>query len=365
MNSVSCNILQTRSQTVCRYQLFQQPTHLGSRCTRAPKRHVNIRRHAGENNLLITWEATGVPVLEKLHQFSGFEAAVHSVQIISTSLVCIYLMKFISDWLNKGSTAVEEEGIRPLNPIKSLLYSFTGPLSRILPFLGYTYTCTVVLSLITVYDVYLEQALEKTMFDEALMVRGVRLLAQLCQDLVDLCYILVTTWTVKNIKDRVTNYVLNKYLNGVTSNSGLNRMLLTFSYLLDYVLYIGAGLAGLNAFGFDISPLLASLGASSVVIGIAARNVLENFAAAITLYTAPPFAIGDEVRLLNYQNVVAEGKIVAIEPLRTIIETPEQSTLYISNSLVIKWMVDNLSQNPEKIDAHSIVKSGTESVEEQ
>lgn len=326
---------------------------------------MNVRRHAGENNLLITWEATGVPVLEKLHQFSGLEAAVHSVQVIATSLVCIYVAKFLSDWLNKRSVAVEEEGIRPLNPFKSLLYSFTGPLSRILPFLGYAYTCTVVLSLITVYDGYLEHALEKTIFDEAIVVRAVRLLAQFCQDLVDLCYILMATWTVKNIKDRVTRYILNRYLNGVTSNSGLNRMLLTFSYLLNYVLYIGAGLAGLTAFGFDISPLLASLGASSVVIGIAARNVLENFAAAITLYTAPPFAIGDDVRLLNYQNVVAEGKIVAIEPLRTIIETPEQSTLYISNSLVIKWMVDNLSQNPDKIDALNIVKSTTESTEEQ
>lgn len=345
-------------------QHHHQLRQLGSRHSRPRGRHLDVKTQAGENNLLITWQATGVPVLEKLHQFSGFQAVIHSAQIVSTSVVCIYVIKFIADWLNKHSIPIEEEGTKPSNPIKSLMYSLTGPLSRILPFLGYAYTSTVILSLLTVYDGYLEQALEKTIFDEALVVRGIRLLAQFCQDLVDLSYILVTTWTVKNIKDRMASYVINKYLNGLTSNSGLNRMLLTFSYLLDYVLYIGAGLAGLTAFGFDISPLLASLGASSVVIGIAARNVLENFAAAITLYTAPPFSIGDDVRLLNYQNVVAEGKILAIEPLRTIIETPEQSTLYISNSLVVKWMVDNLSQSPERIDAHNIVSPISQSTED-
>lgn len=149
---------------------------------------------------------------------------------------------------------------------------------------------------------------------------------------------------MKNIKDRVISYVQNRYIGGESETSGPSRMLYSFGFVINYIIYGFAILAGLDAFGFDIAPLLASVGASSVIIGIASRNILENFAAAITLYTAPPFAVGDDVKLINFGSVVAEGKILAVEPLRTILLTKESTRLYISNSLIIKWMVDNQSQ---------------------
>jgi len=36
--------------------------------------------------------------------------------------------------------------------------------------------------------------------------------------------------------------------------------------------------------------------------------------------------------------------VLAIEPMRTVLKTPEGSTLYISNSAVVNWMVLNDSR---------------------
>lgn len=176
------------------------------------------------------------------------------------------------------------------------------------------------------------------------VVRILSFLTQFLQDIDDVIFIVAIAWMVKNFKERIIAYIQNKYLGGVESTAGASRMMLSFGYLMNYAIYIASGFLCLDAFGFDVSPLLASVGASSVIIGIASRNVLENFAAAVTLYTAPPFAVGDAVKFINFGSLVAEGKVLAIEPLRTIIETKEGTTMYISNSLVIKWMVDNLSQ---------------------
>ena len=107
---------------------------------------------------------------------------------------------------------------------------------------------------------------------------------QLITDMADLLEIIGAVWIVKGLKSRAVAFVQNKYLGGVQNTaSGLNRMLNSFGYLLDWVIYIVAILLSISAFGFDISALLASFGASSVIIGIASRSALENFAAAISL----------------------------------------------------------------------------------
>lgn len=73
----------------------------------------------------------------------------------------------------------------------------------------------------------------------------------------------------------------------------------------------GAGLVTLANYGINLRPLLASLGASSIVLGIAAQSLLRNLAAGITLVsghfclacTRPP------ERLLSMPPLKTKGKI--------------------------------------------------------
>lgn len=125
--------------------------------------------------------------------------------------------------------------------------------------------------------------------------------------------------------------------------------------------------SALSCIGVNIQPLLASVGASSLIIGLAAQNLLSNVVAAINLvrrhlqnlpankrsmglnvthfthssfimqYTTRPFIAGDHVKLLllSNGNLFAEGVVVAVYPLRTIIRDDEGIPVYINNSSII------------------------------
>jgi hypothetical protein len=81
------------------------------------------------------------------------------------------------------------------------------------------------------------------------------------------------------------------------AGSDAARLLLMVGSVLTGAICVAAAAAGLLAFGLDIKPLLASLGASSLVIGLAMQDLLKNVASAVTLYTARPFVVGDKVIL--------------------------------------------------------------------
>jgi len=302
---------------------------------------------------MITWKATGVPIFDKLAALGpGSVANMTALQIILACLLCAFGLRTIADKMTVDSLPEEEEGKEELKPLRSLVASIAPVFSKMVPLLSYFYCMTVGVSLLCVYEVNLRETLLNTVLDEALVIQAINLTAQFSQDIVDIIFIISFTWFAKNVKNRVCNYFINRLLQ--EKSLGLRRIVSTISRAFDYILYLGAFLSSLHEFGFDVSPLLASLGASSVVIGIATREITENIAAAITLYTAPPFEEGDKVKLysiegLDSMTVIAEGEVKSIEPLRTILETAHGSTLFIANSTVLKFMVENESRNPRVV----------------
>ena len=115
------------------------------------------------------------------------------------------------------------------------------------------------------------------------------------------------------------------------------RLLGPVGSLLTWVILGFAGFAALSAYGVNITPLLASAGASSVVIGIASQDILKNVGSALTIYTSRPFQAGDDVELLTGGGgLVAAGVVVAIEPMRTVLRTAEGEALFLSNGVVAR-----------------------------
>lgn len=300
--------------------------------------------------VLITWKATGVPIFDKLASLGpGSAANMAAFQIVCGCLFCAFVFKVMADKMTIDSVPMEDEGKGEFKPFRTLLASVTPVISKMIPLLSYFYCLTVGVSLLCVYEVNLRETLLNTVLDEALVIRAINLMAQFFQDVVDIIFIISFTWFAKNVKNRFCRYLTNRVLE--ESSLGLKRIIFTASNAFDYVLYLGAFLSSLHEFGFDVSPLLASLGASSVVLGIAAREIIENIAAAMTLYTAPPFEAGDKVKLYSVEGldsvaIVAEGEVKSIEPLRTILETARGTTLFVANSMILKFMVENESQNP-------------------
>lgn len=118
----------------------------------------------------------------------------------------------------------------------------------------------------------------------------------------------------------------------------------TVGGFLNYGIYAGAFFSSLTTCGINITPLLASLGGASVVIGLASQTILGELASSLTLFVAPPFGVGDNIKFLSGGALVMEGIVLAIEPMRTILKTADGNTLYVSNGKIVGWEVENTSR---------------------
>lgn len=79
--------------------------------------------------------------------------------------------------------------------------------------------------------------------------------------------------------------------------------------------------------GFTPGQLVSVLGLSSVAIGFAFRDILQNFLAGILLLLSEPFRIGDQIRSGDF-----EGTVSNIETRATFITTYDGRRIVVPNS---------------------------------
>lgn len=81
--------------------------------------------------------------------------------------------------------------------------------------------------------------------------------------------------------------------------------------------------------GFSPDKLIAGLGITSVAIGFAFQNILQNFFAGILLLWQKPFGIGDEIKTKDY-----EGTVEDIMIRTTLLRTYTGERVYIPNGVL-------------------------------
>jgi small conductance mechanosensitive channel len=80
---------------------------------------------------------------------------------------------------------------------------------------------------------------------------------------------------------------------------------------------------------FQASDLIKLLGISTVAIGFAFQNILQNFLAGILLLLEEPFQIGDLIRVTGI-----EGNIRDVQTRATVITTKEGRKVVIPNAIL-------------------------------
>src|SRR5206468_4780168 len=80
---------------------------------------------------------------------------------------------------------------------------------------------------------------------------------------------------------------------------------------------------------FSGRDLIQILGISSVAIGFAFRDILQNFLAGILLLLGQPFKLGDEIAVAGYEGVVQE-----IQARATLIKTYDGFLIVIPNATI-------------------------------
>lgn len=108
------------------------------------------------------------------------------------------------------------------------------------------------------------------------------------------------------------------------------------------VLIIAIFLLALNAAGLKniAAAIMATAGASAIVLGFAFKDIAENFLAGIILAFNRPFNINDTVQIEN-----VFGKVLAMEFRYTKIATFDGKSVYIPNSDVLTKPVFNYTED--------------------
>ena len=102
--------------------------------------------------------------------------------------------------------------------------------------------------------------------------------------------------------------------------------------------------------GFTPGQLISVLGLSSVAIGFAFRDILQNFLAGILLLLSEPFRIGDQIRAGDF-----EGTVENIETRATFILTYDGRRVVMPNStLFVNAVTVNTAREQRRIE-HDLV----------
>lgn len=110
------------------------------------------------------------------------------------------------------------------------------------------------------------------------------------------------------------------------------------------VLLVGAYLA-LRVSGMTqiAATLLGGTGLIGLIIGIAFRDIAENFLASVLISVQRPFALGDTIEVDKHI-----GLVQSVTMRGTLLMTPEGNHVQIPNSVVYKSTIRNLTANPNQ-----------------
>ena len=99
----------------------------------------------------------------------------------------------------------------------------------------------------------------------------------------------------------------------------------------------------LQSLGVPLGPLVGALGIAGLALAFAFQDILENVIAGLLMLLRRPIGIGDEVATNDYEGVVKDITLRAIE-----LTTLDGKTVFIPNSMVWKNPVVNITMTPER-----------------
>jgi small conductance mechanosensitive channel len=145
--------------------------------------------------------------------------------------------------------------------------------------------------------------------------------------------ILIVTWIISRI---LGTFILKAAGKLSSKVAGQARRIVTLAVWL-----IGI-LIGLDYLGLDLTTLLVILTLGGLTIVIAIRDILSNMASHEVITTYRLFKIGDWIQVGKFF-----GRVVDITWMDTILMTPDNETIHISNSKMTKSIVINRTASGE------------------
>lgn len=117
--------------------------------------------------------------------------------------------------------------------------------------------------------------------------------------------------------------------------------------ILKFSLRVVLMVAVLQCLGFDVTAILAAIGASLFAVGISLKDSISNLVSGIILVVNKPIRVGDYIECEK-----SKGTVVKIEMMFTFLQSSEENQIVvIPNSILISSSINRVSEyNMVKIE---------------
>lgn len=142
---------------------------------------------------------------------------------------------------------------------------------------------------------------------------------------------------------RILHLVITDYLDRVADVTGLSTEMGPLLQILTNVAIAGIWIGCvLVIWGQSIAPILASAGVAGLAVSLAARDVLANIFAGISIFLEGTYSLGDYLELPDVQGV-GRGEVVGIGLRSTRLATRDDIMVTVPNSLMANSAIVNQS----------------------
>ena len=146
--------------------------------------------------------------------------------------------------------------------------------------------------------------------------------------------ILFVSWILARVVTRFINWFFERS----AKLSKLAERLIS-STIRNIFLFIGFAIA-LTALEVDITPLIAAIGATGLVVGLALQGTLSNFASGLLILINRPFDVGDVVSAGGITGTVDQMNLVS-----TRFKTFDNQSIYVPNNEIWNNVITNITAN--------------------
>ena len=220
--------------------------------------------------------------------------------------------------------------------------SVTQPIQKYLPLY-------LVSNLVTIGNSVAHILLKKfqmSVFGYTHLADNAYVVAQFFQDLSEVLWVLLLVRASIQLKDVLLSQW--QYLSQKEKKSealGLGRFIDSIKSVSSVLIWMVGFYHGLLAWGFNPVPIWTSLGASSIIVGLAAQPFLSNVVSGIVIYTSRCLVVGDHIQLLTAGGAVAiDGFVEVISPTTCVIRDSDDCLIYVNNSQMSSMILRNKSQ---------------------
>ncbi|MEZ5361253.1 MAG: mechanosensitive ion channel family protein [Bryobacterales bacterium] len=142
---------------------------------------------------------------------------------------------------------------------------------------------------------------------------------------------IATSWAVRSARTVLAQRLQNQLLRTVASRvAAVPILLMGF--------YVALRIAGLTSLAVTV---LGGTGLIGLLIGVAFRDIAENFLASLMISVQNPFATGDLISVAGHQ-----GLVQSVNTRSTLLMTLEGNHVQIPNATIYKETITNFTANP-------------------